>query len=214
MDDGGCGGWSGSETQESCDAKAGCSWSTSLKYCYGDNYSYFAGTGIGIRSSTDVTIYNNEVHHCTGSGIRADTSDNITINSNLVYGNIWWTTSASSAIVIAEAQGTGVSNLTNNVVYGNRNFMPFFMTSMPTGGGEVKKNYGGWNQDYIIDGQGVYITRNQDYKGTMNLNNNVSFDNGINGLVVHRTTNDAVTVNVKNNEVFDNGRTTTDVEGR
>ena len=78
MDDGGCGGWSGSETQESCKAKAGCSWSTSLEYCYGDNYSYFAGTGIGIRSSTDVTISNNEVHHCTGSGIRADTSDNIT----------------------------------------------------------------------------------------------------------------------------------------
>ena len=48
----------------------------------------------------------------------------------------------------------------------------------------------------------------------MELNNNVSFDNGINGLVVHRTTNDAVTVHVKENEVFDNGRTSRNLEGR
>ena len=48
----------------------------------------------------------------------------------------------------------------------------------------------------------------------MKLNNNLSFDNGINGLVVHRTTNDAVTVHVKENEVFDNGRTSRHPEGR
>ena len=48
----------------------------------------------------------------------------------------------------------------------------------------------------------------------MNLQNNVAFDNGINGLVVHRTTNNAVTVNVEGNEVFDNGQTTKELEGR
>ena len=127
---------------------------------------------------------------------------------------MWWTTAASSAIVLAEAAGSGQSSLTNNVVYGNRNFMPFFMTSMPTGGGEVVPKYGAWDQDFIIDGQGVYITRNQDYKGTMNLSNNIAFDNGINGLVVHRTTNEAVTVKVEGNEVFDNGQTSKTLEGR
>ena len=44
------------------------------------------------------------------------------------------------------------------------------------------------------------------------MNNNIAFDNGINGLVVHKTTHENVTVNVKNNRIFDNGRTTTDKE--
>ena len=42
------------------------------------------------------------------------------------------------------------------------------------------------------------------------MNNNIAFDNGINGLVVHKTTHPDVTVNVKNNRIFDNGRTTSD----
>ena len=48
------------------------------------------------------------------------------------------------------------------------------------------------------------------------MNNNVAYDNGINGLVVHKTTHENVTVNVKNNRIFDNGRTTSaeDQEGR
>ena len=40
----------------------------------------------------------------------------------------------------------------------------------------------------IVDGSGVYITRNVDYEGTFDLTNNVAYDNGINGLVVHKTT--------------------------
>ena len=66
----------------------------------------------------------------------------------------------------------------------------------------------------VIDGSGVYITRNPDYEGNFKLNNNKCYDNGINGLVVHKTTHDNVSVQVKNNLIFDNGRTTKDVEGR
>ena len=43
---------------------------------------------------------------------------------------------------------------------------------------------------------------------------NIAFDNGINGLVVHKTTHEEVTINVVNNRVFDNGKTSKDVEGR
>lgn len=46
---------------------------------------------------------------------------------NLVYGNTWWTSSAPSGIVFAESLGTGINEMNGNVVYGNRNFMPFFM---------------------------------------------------------------------------------------
>ena len=46
------------------------------------------------------------------------------------------------------------------------------------------------------------------------MNDNVAYDNGINGLVVHKVINEKVTINVKNNRIFDNGRTTTCEEGR
>ena len=57
--------------------------------------------------------------------------------------------------------------------------------------------------DYIIDGMGVYVTRNKDtYKhGQMELSDNIAYDNGINGLVYHRTDRGFV----QRNKVYDNG---------
>jgi hypothetical protein len=57
----------------------------------------------------------------------------------------------------------------------------------------------------------VYITRNQNYEGTFYLTDNTCFDNGINGLVVHKTNHDNVAVFVERNHIFDNGRTTRDI---
>ena len=71
-------------------------------------------------------VSGNEVHHCTGSGIRCDRCDDVTIENNIVYGNTWWTSSASSAVVFAEAKGNGTNSISKNVVYGNRNYLPFF----------------------------------------------------------------------------------------
>ena len=53
----------------------------------------------------------------------------------------------------------------------------------------VRPDYGTEEQTYIIDGSGVYVTRNSDtYKhGRMRLNHNKAYNNGINGLVVHKT---------------------------
>ena len=59
----------------------------------------------------------------------------------------------------------------------------------------------------VVDGQGVYITRNLDYTGYFLLKDNIAYDNGINGVVVHKSTNTAVTVEVDGNIVFDNGAT-------
>eukprot|EP00440_Ansanella_granifera_P009249 gb/GFBE01010024.1/.p1 GENE.gb/GFBE01010024.1/~~gb/GFBE01010024.1/.p1 ORF type:complete len:365 (+),score=50.22 gb/GFBE01010024.1/:1-1095(+) len=50
--------------------------------------------------------------------------------------------------------------------------------------------------------------------GTFILHNNTAFDNGINGVVVHKTNHANVTVQVTENLIFDNGRVTKDVEGR
>ena len=119
---------------------------------------------------------NNEIHHCPGSAIRGDLCDNVTISNNVVYGNIWWTTSGSSAIVFAESHGHGYNVIDGNIVYGNRNFMPFFLATTLEHFGSGVKDYGMWNQSVIVDGSGVYITRNVDYEGTFDLNNNIAYD--------------------------------------
>jgi hypothetical protein len=209
----------------------------------------------GVSKPHHISIEGNRVHHCGGSGVRANQADDSEIASNLVYDNCWWTHSASSGIVFAEAQGTGVNSIENNVVcvspphhpshrivhplspvvvrshhlslrwmrattisYGNRNFIPFYFDDINRLAGGVGKgtikDYSTWRQNYIIDGSGVYITRNQQYRGTMRLVGNIAYDNGINGVVVHRTNNPSVRVLCANNLVFGNGKTTRDVESR
>ena len=59
-----------------------------------------------------------------------DKGDYIAIEDNEVFSNTWWGSSAESAIVIAEAthidQYDGAKIfLQRNVVYDNRNFIPF-----------------------------------------------------------------------------------------
>ena len=49
-------------------------------------------------------------------------------------------------------------------------------------------DYGTENQTYIIDGSGVYVTRNENYEyGRFEMSYNRAYGNGINGLVVHKT---------------------------
>jgi len=196
-------------TSEEC--ASGCEWQNDM--CLPESYSYFQGNGITVwHGSTHLTFRNNVVHHCPGSGIRVNKGDEVTIDSNVVYDNTWWTFSAPSAIVLAESLGTGSNTISHNLVFGNRNFIPFFspdLSSIAHSGTGVP-NYAEAEQDYIIDGSGVYLTRNYDYRGTFYLTNNVAYDNGINGLVVHKT-NHAV---VQSNWLFSNGRVTKDIEGR
>ena len=66
----------------------------------------------------------------------------------------------------------------------------------------------------VVDGQGVYLTRNLDYEGSFSMVDNIAFDNGINGVVVHKTTHANVNVTVEGNVVFDNGATKVDIESR
>jgi len=63
--------------------------------------------------------------------------------------------------------------------------------------------YGKATQDYIIDGSGVYVTRNNDsyLYGSFELSYNTCFGNGINGLVFHRTDR----AMIKQNIIYDNG---------
>jgi len=168
----------------------------------------FTGRGIVAWSGNNINIHHNKVHHCPHSGIRVDKGDYIAIEDNEVHSNTWWGSSAESAIVIAEATNIddyegGKIFLQRNIVYNNRNFIPFYNVGTESEG-HGRPDYGTEAQTYIIDGSGVYVTRNKDtyHHGRMWLKYNKAFNNGINGLVVHKTDRALVI----GNSLWDNGQ--------
>ena len=189
---------------ESCESQAFCGWSASTLSCSPSTIPYYSNKGVTVADSDGVSVRNCTVHHAAGSGVRADRTDNMDITNCTVFDNIWWTSSGASAIVFAEALGRGINAIVGCVVFGNRNFLPFYTYDLShvEGSVEARANYSQWNQDYVIDGSGVYLTRNQNYQGTFLLLDNVAYDNGINGVVVHKTNHDDVQVLVKRNIMY------------
>ena len=118
--------------------------------------------------------------------------------------------------MIAEAHAVDASDdvkmvIRANRVHGNMNKIPYYNAHYddPQYMADhqmhvARKNYGSSQQTFIIDGSGVYITRNSSTysHGQFLLADNVAFENGINGLVVHKTDR----VLVKNNVLFENGK--------
>jgi parallel beta-helix repeat protein len=91
-----------------------------------------------------------------------------------------------------------------NKVFDNRNRLPFYAPNgFPPGAKPPFPSYGNADSKYIIDGQGIYLTRNNPFysHGKYLIANNVAYGNGINGLVVHYT--DRVTL--QNNTIANNG---------
>ena len=179
--------------------------------------NYFSGRGIKFTDSNHIKIHNIIAHHCPSSGIRADRSDYVAFEDNIVFNNTWWSSSASSALVIGDARHIDDLDLTKmflnrNEVYGNQNFIPFYSLCRdkpddPSCTEEddlrTPADYGTENQTYIIDGSGVYVTRNENYKyGRFEMSYNRAYNNGINGLVVHKTDRARVVGNV----IWDNGQ--------
>jgi parallel beta-helix repeat protein len=72
----------------------------------------------------------------------------------------------------------------------------------------ARENYGSSLQTFIIDGSGVYISRNSAsyLYGRYELSGNVAYRNGINGLVVHKTDRCLV----RDNVLYDNGQVSRD----
>ena len=158
------------------------------------NYSntYFGGKGIwgGYGPHHNIIIRNNIVHDTPGSAIRFNDSDHITIENNIVYNSNWWTSSASSAIVLAESiavQGDNNNNIKmiirGNIVYNNWNRIPFYVAQLPDNSGSNINGYGTANFNNILDGQGIYVTRSDPgYAGTFLFENNLCINNGKNGI--------------------------------
>lgn len=186
--------------------------------------NYYKGRGIAIWNGHHINIFNNTVHDCPNSGIRVNNGDYCIVSNNIVYNNTWWSPNAESAIVFATInEFDNLSNIikmriVGNLVYGNENRIPFYKFGDFACAGA---GYGCADYNKFQDGNGVYITRNNqvdDSSGNPNPNhpndtdtfdgytyiaNNVTYLNGINGIVVHKTDNTIVT----NNTVFNNGAT-------
>ena len=156
------------------------------------NHSYFSGKGIwgGYGAHHNIIIRNNIVHDTCGSAIRFNDSDHILIENNIVYNSNWWTSSASSAIVLAESVAVSGDNtddikmiIRGNIVYNNWNRIRFYVTQLPDNSGNNNPNYGTANFQSIWDGQGIYVTRSDpDYNGTFLFENNLCLNNGKNGI--------------------------------
>mmetsp|Transcript_27583 Transcript_27583/g.41731 ORF Transcript_27583/g.41731 Transcript_27583/m.41731 type:complete len:585 (-) Transcript_27583:1085-2839(-) len=191
--------------------------------------THYNGRGIAIWAGHHIYIHDMVVHHCPASGIRVNRGDYITISHNEVYSNTWWSSSAESAVVLAASEhideNEGIKmKLMYNTVYDNINKVPYYNPNYawnysPIGNHDCSTytaceqeliegcpwecRYGKKTQDYIIDGMGVYVTRNSDtyLHGQMELSYNTAYQNGINGLVFHRTHRGVV----KQNVIYDNG---------
>lgn len=191
--------------------------------------NYYNGQGISIWEGHHIFIHDNIIHHCPGSGIRIQKGDYITISNNIVHSSTWWTSAGRSAIVLAESKSIDFNTgykmfITGNIVYDNINKIPFYnpiyewwYTPISNINCKIYQacmegrkdgcpwecRYGKSSQDYIIDGSGVYLTRNNEsyLYGKMELSFNVCFGNGINGVVFHRTNRGVVRANI----VYDNG---------
>jgi hypothetical protein len=177
------------------------------------NNTYFGGKGIwgGYGAHNNIIVKNNIIHDTPGSAIRFNDSDNILIESNIVYNSNWWTSSASSAIVLAESIAVSGDNtneikmiIRGNTVYNNWNRIPFYVTQLPDNSGNTNPNYGTASYNNILDGQGIYVTRSDpEYAGTFLFENNLCLNNGKNGINFdHSQSASAI---YQNNTIYYNG---------
>jgi hypothetical protein len=163
--------------------------------------NYYNNRGIvGWGPNNNIIVRNCFAHDTCSSGIRFNKSDYMTIEDCQVARTCWWSHSAESGIVFAEAQdidsSTGIKMIMRrNLAYDNWNRIPFY--------NGAASGYGSAEQDWIWDGQGLYVTRCQDYNGTFLLENNICVNNGKNGISFDHSSSAAGII--VNNTLYYNG---------
>jgi parallel beta-helix repeat protein len=167
----------------------------------GDYESVYNGNGIYVDSRTTasnnpngdkyhhISIKNCTVYECGGPGIGIIQSDYITIENCKVYNNSWYSLFGTSGISLYQNYNSDASQdikniIRNNVIYGNRMFVPWVF-------GNCK----------FTDGNGIII---DDFKNTQNgsslgkyfgktlIENNVVYNNG--GRGIHCYLSDNITI--------------------
>ena len=149
--------------------------------------NFYSNRGIvGWGPSHHITVRDCYVHDTCASGIRFNDADYITIEDCTVTRTSYWSSAAESAIVMAES--LAIDNSTDikmifrrNALFENWNRIPFYQPSHD--GLNAYPDYGEASQNYILDGQGLYVTRSDDhYMGTFLFENNIVASSGKNGI--------------------------------
>jgi len=208
----------------------------------------YNGRGVAVwGSGHHIHIHDMIVSYTPAAGLRVNYADYVVIEHSKVFGCTWWSAGAESGIVLASSTNIDEEkdklkmSIRYNEVHDNRNQIPYYNKKYeynysPIGSSDCEQDacknwqmdcpwdcrYGKKTQDYIIDGQGVYVTRNDcdgtgvpegkttctkgndcEYVGKMELSHNIAYRNGINGVTFHRTPGGGVMIN---NTIYNNGQ--------
>ncbi|MBG1258452.1 right-handed parallel beta-helix repeat-containing protein [Nostoc sp. BAE] len=161
------------------------------------------GNCIGIDGEKNgrphhIRIINNKVRDCGGGGIGATGADYITIDSNEVYNNAWYSVYGCSGISLLNNWNSDNSQnykmfITRNKVYNNRMLVPWHVSGK------------------IQDGNGIIIDRGMNkqkgsklsaYRGRTLIANNISYKNGGGGIHTFHSEN----IDIVHNTVYLNNQ--------
>jgi parallel beta-helix repeat protein len=141
----------------------------------------------------NINIIGNKVHSCGGAGIGIEESDYVKVDNNEVYNNAWYSVYGSSGISLLQARSIDNRSdkykmfITNNRVYNNRMYIPWYVSGK------------------IEDGQGIIVDkfRNNQYQGRTLIANNISYKNGASGIHMYASDN----IDIVNNTAYMNKQT-------
>lgn len=60
--------------------------------------AYFMGRGLMVRNSTNIYIHDNHIHDCPNNSMSFQNCTGVTVENNLIHDNMFWTSTAESAI--------------------------------------------------------------------------------------------------------------------
>ena len=168
-------------------------------------FSFFNLAGGGETNNHHIEIKNNHIHHTPNAGIRMQDADYVVIEDNILHDCSWWSSDANGGLVIAAKKQIDTKKIVKiivrrNMIYHCGNYNVFYIE------GNHKNEYGGAQYDRIDDGSGIsftgFIGAGYQMDGYDLIENNICFDNGMNGLTFQQTKNGII----RNNTVYDNNK--------
>lgn len=157
--------------------------------------------------SNHIQFLNNIVYNCSAAGL-GGSADYLTISGNTIYNSSWYTAYGTSAIDVGATYDSNPSDtttpyrviITNNVVYGNQEFIPWIGASPSPHitDGEAIIIDSNFNSSYISGGSpsSPYPA----FSGRTLIANNVIYSNGSSAVEVFESAH----VDVVNNSTYGN----------
>lgn len=147
------------------------------------------GGGTAATAPNHINVLNNVISSCPGGGLSASSADYLTFSGNTIFNNAWYSAYGCSGLSVLGSYDTNPAdtatkykiNITNNIIYGNQEFIPWVKASA------------------ITDGEGIIVDSNNNsayagggltyapYAGRFLVANNVLYSNGGPGIEVFQS---------------------------